>query len=163
MKIINLGFNMNKIIFSVVLIFVSMNAHSETRMVDKLFEVLKMEQTMTQGFEAMLPMIDQTAARLNLNDEGKAELKEVFRLWYTEDMNHQAILEEFKLLYVDRFSDSEIESIINFYQTPVGQKFVDESGKLMKTGAEIGMLEAQLKQPELMIRMRPLIEKYQIR
>ena len=57
----------------------------------------------------------------------------------------------------------EIEEVTNFYQTETGQKFLQKSPELMKLGAQIGMIEAQSKQTELLNRLKPFFEKHNIK
>lgn len=130
--------------------------------IDEMFRVLSMDKQMKGGFEAMLPVLDQMAANFKLNAEGKAELKEIFRTWFDEDIDRTKIMSEIKKLYSDSFTDDEISKVTAFYQTPVGKKFLEKSTTLMQQGAQIGMQEAQSKQVKLMERIKPFFEKYSI-
>ncbi|MGJ8679425.1 DUF2059 domain-containing protein [Paraglaciecola sp.] len=128
--------------------------------IDKLFKVMSMEKQMEGGFEAMLPMIEQMTAKLKLDGAAKEELKGIFRAWFTEDLDRSKITNEIKKHYSESFSDEEITEITKFYQTPVGQKFLEKSTQLMKLGAQIGMQEAQAKQAQLMQRLSPFMMKH---
>jgi len=131
--------------------------------IDEMFRVMSMDKQMAGGFEAMMPMIDQIAVKSKLDNEGKEELKEIFRAWFNEDIDHPKIMSEVKKLYSQSFTDDEISKITKFYQTPVGKKFLEKSAKLMQFGAQIGMQEAQSKQTHLMDRINPFLEKHGIR
>ncbi len=136
------------------------NAYSSNQAVDEMFEVMLMDEQFKGGFEAMLPMIDQMAATLRLDAEAKAELLDIYRTWFEQDIDHKKIMDEMKNLYADRFSTSEIAKLIEFYRTPVGQKFLKQSPELMKIGAQIGMVEAQEKQALLLERLTPFLAKH---
>ncbi len=131
--------------------------------VDEMFRVISMEKQMSGGFEAMMPMIDQMAVNFKLNNEGKEELKGIFRSWFNEDIDRAKMMSEMKKLYSQTFTDDEINKIIEFYQTPVGAKFLEKSPKLMQIGAQIGMEEAKSKQIKLMERIKPFLEKHGIK
>jgi len=131
--------------------------------VDEMFRVMSMDKQMAGGFEAMLPMIDQMGVKFKLNNEGKEELKEIFRTWFNEDIDRSKIMSEIKKLYSQSFTDDEISKITKFYQTPVGKKFLEKSAQLMKFGAQIGMKEAESKQAKLMERVKPFLEKHGIK
>lgn len=68
-----------------------------------------------------------------------------------------------KTLYVDAFTQQEIEGITKFFQTPIGQKYLKQSPELMKLGVKIGMDEAQSKQTQLLNRLKPFLEKHGIK
>ena len=108
----------------------------------------------------MLPMIDQMANKLKLNQEGKEELKGIFCAWLDEDIDRLKMMDEMKKLYSESFTVDEIREITKFYQIPVGKKFLQKSTKLMKYGAQIGIQEAQFKLTE---RIKPFLEKYDIK
>jgi hypothetical protein len=131
--------------------------------VDQMFRVMSMEKQMSGGFEAMMPVIDQMAVKFKLNNEGKEELKDIFRSWFNEDIDRSKMMNEMKKLYSQTFTDDEISTITKFYQTPVGARFLEKSPQLMQLGAQIGMKEAQSKQIKLMERVKPFMEKHGIK
>ncbi|MCC4831505.1 DUF2059 domain-containing protein [Shewanella sp. 10N.7] len=135
---------------------------AEEAAIDKMFKVMNMDTQMNGGFEAMLPVIDQMSAQFQLNEAGKAELKQIFRTWFNEDIDRAKIINEIKALYSESFTDDELKAVTEFYQTPVGQKFLEKSPQLMQSGAQIGMQEAQSKQTQLMERVQPFLEKQRI-
>ena len=68
-----------------------------------------------------------------------------------------------KRLYSNAFTENEIEIMVEFYQTPTGQKFLKLAPDLMSQGAQIGMAEAQNKQAQLLNRVKPFLEKHSIK
>jgi len=131
--------------------------------VDEMFRVMSMDKQMVGGFEAMLPVIDQMTAKFRLDNEGKKELREIFRTWFNEDIDRSKIMSEMKQLYSQAFTDEEISEITKFYRTSVGKKFLEKSTQLMQLAAQIGMKEAQSKQVKLMERVTPFLEKHSIK
>ena len=116
---------------------------------------------MTGGFEAMLPVIEQMASQLQLDDAAKEELKNIYRDWFKYDFDQQAILTKLVAVYSESFTDKEINELIAFYETPTGQKFLAKSPQLMQIGAQLGMQEGQLKQALLLERLQPFLAKHQ--
>ncbi|TDO97945.1 DUF2059 domain-containing protein [Marinomonas balearica] len=127
--------------------------------VDELFRVMDMEKQMAGGFEAMLPIIDQMSTKFQLDNEGKEELREVFRTWFNEDIDRKRLTNEIKKLYSQTFSDDEMRKVTEFYSTPTGQKFLEKSIQLMQLSAQLGMQEGQAKQAKLMERVTLFLEK----
>ena len=136
---------------------------AQEKPIDKMFRVMSIDKQMEDGFEAMLPMIDQMAFKFKLDSEGKEELKGIFRAWFDEDIDRTKMASEIKKQYSQTFTDDEIKEIISFYQTPTGKKLLEKSPALMKLGAQVGMQEAQLKQFKLIERFKPFLEKHGIK
>ncbi|CAH0529099.1 hypothetical protein CTH30272_02444 [Allocatenococcus thiocycli] len=137
-------------------------AADKQEVVDRLLEVMKVEKQLSGGFEAMTPVIEQLANNLQLNATEKEELVNIYRDWFINDINRQNIIVEMGTLYSQAFSQQEIELMIEFYATPVGQKLVEKSPALMQAGAQLGMQEAERAQPKLIEKLTPFLEKHQI-
>ena len=67
---------------------------------------------------------------------------------------------EIAKLYSNQFTVTEMNQIIEFYDTPIGQKLIQKSPELAKLGAQIGMTEAQNKQQQLLERITPFIKEH---
>jgi len=128
--------------------------------IDEMFRVMSMDKQLTGGFEAMLPIVNQITMQNKLDENAKEELKSIFRSWFEQDLEHEKMLNDLKSLYMQVFSNSEIREITQFYQSPVGKKFLDNSAFLMQKGAQIGMQEAQSKQFLLMERVKPFLDRH---
>ena len=128
--------------------------------VEKMFAIIGIDEQFNGAFEAMLPTVDQLAARLGLDSDEKEELKNIYRAWFHQDIDRESMKKQMVDLYAGAFSQVEIEEITKFYQTPAGQKFLQKSPELMKLGGQIGMQEGQKKQQQLINRLTPFIEKH---
>ncbi len=151
------------LILPLIAFTLSAPAMAQETPVDKMFKVMSMDKQFSGGFESMLPMIDQMSVQFKLNNEDKKELKDIFRAWFDEDIDHSKIMQEMKKLYSQSFTDKEIIQITTFYQTPIGKKFLEKTPLLMKVGMQIGMKEGQSKQAQLMARIKPFLEKHSIK
>ncbi|WP_143873923.1 DUF2059 domain-containing protein [Catenovulum sediminis] len=154
---------MKKILCSALLCLFSIgNGYASNSSVDKMFETMQMDSQLNGGFEAMLPVIDQMSGQLKLDAAAKEELTNIYRTWFNEDIDRTAVIDKIKQLYAQSFTEKEIQQVTKFYQTPVGQKFLQKSPELMKLGAQIGMAEAQSKQAQLLSRLKPFFKKHNI-
>jgi hypothetical protein len=52
-------------------------------------------------------------------------------------------------LYAEAFSDSEMDELLAFYRSPLGQKALARMPELMRRGAEVGSRIAKQHTPEL--------------
>jgi len=135
-------------------------AESKRESVAELMDAMDIEEQMVGGFEAMLPVIHQLSAKLQLNQSETEELKDIYRDWFNNDFDKFYISTQIADLYAETFTHDEIKAITKFYQTPAGQKLVEKSPELAKLGARFGMEEAQRKQKELLEKLGPFIEKH---
>lgn len=139
------------------------NCYANNESVDKLFKAMNMDKQLTGGFEAMLPVIDQMSARFNLDAEAKKELINIYRTWFDKDIDRAQMLNKIKDIYASTFTSKELDKITEFFQSPVGGKYLRLSPGLMKQGAQIGMTEAQAKQTQLLNRLKPFFKKHNIK
>ena len=150
-----------------IIIALTLFAHSyaettsdKTSAIQEMFHLIGIDKQMTGGFDAMLPIVDQLASQLQLDANGKEELKTIYRDWWENDIDRKAMEEKMVELYAKIFTTAEINELNKFYRSPVGQKFLEKLPELMKLGAEIGMKEAQSKQTKLLERLQPFLEKH---
>ncbi|HWK32325.1 MAG TPA: DUF2059 domain-containing protein, partial [Hyphomicrobium sp.] len=54
-----------------------------------------------------------------------------------------AMIEDFAVVYAQRFTVDELKAVTDFYQSPTGQKFIEAMPVLMQAGAQIGMKYSQ--------------------
>lgn len=157
---------MNKLLPSLILLLVfftfSVRAEVDRKVaaIEKMFVIMGIDRQMAGGFEAMLPAVEQLASNLNLDAKEKEELKNIYRDWFEQDIDRVSMKKQVIDLYADNFSQQEIEEVIKFYQTPIGQKFLEKAPELMQLGVQIGMKEGQAKQQLLINRLTPFLEKH---
>jgi len=143
---------MKKLLHSIIIVlcFITQSSYASSSKinasVEKMFTVIGIDQQFNGGFEAMLPVVDQLAAQLKLDVNVKKELRNIYRSWFENDIDRKAMKSKIVEIYAEAFNEKEINELIVFYQSPIGQKFLKKSPELMKLGAQIGMQEAQSKQ-----------------
>ncbi len=143
--------------------FANANANTESNMAtaERLMEAMQSDKMMLGGFEAMLPIISQVCVELNLNEEESLELENIYRDWFYHDIDRQRLKNQIAAIYAQNFSEQEMEDIIQFHQTPTGQKLLEKTPELTKQAAHLGMLAAQDKQQQLLEKLSPFMEKHQ--
>lgn len=156
---------MNKVI-ALVLSFMFVGfAHaytdSQIETAEKLLVTMKVDEQMLGGFESMLPIVNQLADNLRLNDEETVELKNIYRNWFNNDLDREGLKRQIAVVYAQTFTVDEMEDVIRFFESPTGKKLVEKSPSLTQKGAQLGMNEAQNKQHLLLEKLTPFIEKHQ--
>ncbi|SBS29748.1 hypothetical protein MAQ5080_01490 [Marinomonas aquimarina] len=112
----------------------------------ELLEVLRTEQAMLDGFNAMMPAIDTQAQHWQLSPEQLEAFRELHREWFVNDLDLDAMIQAIALEYDNTYSKAEMQDMIDFYLSPTGQKTLQEEPRLMQYGAQMGMLEGQKKE-----------------
>jgi len=80
--------------------------------------------------------------------------------WVSDDFSW----EETRAMYVDAYvqvhTEEEIEELVRFYQSPIGQKMLQKTPELTKLIMQKTQARIQKKMPELEKSIRSIIEKY---
>ena len=151
---------MYKSILAVVLITLTFISNANEQPVDRLFEVMGMEKQLINGFDAMMPIIDQSSASLNLNKNQKQEFINIYKEWFLEDVDQQLIIYKIKSLYEQEFTHYEMEELIKFYQTATGQKLLVKSPVIMEASALVGIEQASKKKAALLQKLDIFYKMY---
>ena len=110
-------------------------------MTDKMFEQIKMMQK-AQFAQAGLP-----AESINLQDK----IMEIM----AQELSWDALKNDYIKLYVDTFSEEDLKGLIDFYKSPLGQKFVEKTPELMEKSMQI----SQRRTMELLPKIQQMTEQ----
>lgn len=115
---------------------------SHRKAVESLFTLMEMESLLSQSVDSMLAMqVQQNPAIAPYQAQMKAFLNKY--------MGWASLKDDMAKLYMANFSESELNELNKFYQTPLGKKTVQKMPTLMTKGAEIGQKRVQEHLPEL--------------
>jgi uncharacterized protein len=115
---------------------------SHRKAVETLFGLMGMENLISQSIDQMLAMqVQQNPALAPYQAQMKAFLSKY--------MSWASLKDDMAKLYMAEFSESELNELTKFYQTPLGKKTVQKMPALMAKGAEIGQKRVQEHLPEL--------------
>ena len=132
---------MKKIIFTLSLLAISLSsfAQQDNSFESKAVKLIKL--TAGQQFEIMTEPIIKMVPEEN-REAFKKELAESTDGLYTK----------MAAVYTESFTEEELDKILAFYATPVGEKMVAVTPELTKKGMEIGQAWG--------IELQPLMAKY---
>jgi hypothetical protein len=115
---------------------------SHRKAVDSLFALMGMENVLNQSIDQMLAMqVQQNPAIAQFQPQMKAFLNKY--------MSWASLKDDMAKIYMAEFSESELNELSKFYQTPLGKKTIQKMPALMAKGAEIGQKRVQDHMPEL--------------
>jgi hypothetical protein len=115
---------------------------SHRKAAESLLSLMDMDSVMSQSIDQMLQMqIKQNPAIAPYEQEMKNFLKKY--------MSWAGLKDEMVKIYTDEFSESELNELNKFYQTPLGKKTLQKMPVLLAKGAELGQRRVQEHLPEL--------------
>ncbi len=123
---------------------------------EQLFTLLRMDQMMDQlmsGIEKQVQQITQTmpGADQATPEQKKqiADFQQRVLALVTNKLGWKALEPDFINLYASTYTEEELDGIIGFYKSPVGQKMLEKTPELMAKSTEITQQRMREVQPEL--------------
>lgn len=142
------------------LLFPSVMAHAQdggtTAKAQQLFALMHMEATYDQLMQQLLAQTQKTTVSLfptgTMNDAQKREYAAFMArvdAAIADSFSWKVLEPEFAKLYASNFSDSELDGILAFYRSPVGQAMIAKTPALMSAASAISMQHVQALEPQL--------------
>src|SRR5262249_14591380 len=78
-----------------------------------------------------------------------ARFSEEMRAFLKKYMSWESLKDDLVRIYMDAYTQRELEDILAFYATPTGKKTIELMPELARKGAEIGQQRVQAHLPEL--------------
>ena len=129
-----------------------------TEKAKELITLMKIKENVEKSFAQISKFSDSMIDSQNLSDEEKKEAKEL-----TASSTKTTFKEMLKMdwegmfadIYAEVFTVEELQGLIDFYKTPVGQKFIDKQLDLQK--ATMGRM--QIEMTKVMPKIQESIQK----
>ena len=149
--------------FLVVLLMVSFIASSAARAdeaskrakAEELFTLLRMDQTMGAITANIMKQVQTMTQSMPGADQATPEQKKLVvdfqqRVMDLVDkrLGWKALEPDFIGLYASTYTDEELDGIIAFYKSPIGQKMLEKTPELMSKSSEITQQKMREIQPE---------------
>lgn len=134
---------MKKILITILLIMNMLflplavaGGNSHRQAAERLLKVANMENALQQSIEQMLSIQLQQQPTLT-------PYKEVMLKFFKKHMSFESLKEDIITIYIEEFTEKELNEIIIFYESPVGRKTIEKMPKLMGKGAQLGANRVQ--------------------
>lgn len=122
----------------------------------QLFMLLHMDQMMDQLLSGVHKQVQQITESMPGADQATPEQKKqiadfqqrVLKL-VNEKLGWKALEPDFINLYASTYTEQELDGIIAFYKSPVGQKMLEKTPELMTKSTEITQQKMREVQPQL--------------
>ena len=130
----------------------------------RLLELTGSQKTIDQIIESMDAMMTQQLAALDLPAEGTAAAEKMLdelMVWFAEEFDWEAMSEFLVDTWVEVFTEEEVQGMVDFYLTPLGQKLIEKQPLVMQRSMEWAGQRVQALMPELQSRMETVVAELQ--
>lgn len=126
---------MKRVMIFIVAAFVSCAAFAQTGQpasrasIEQLLEIMETRQMYDATMQEMSRMVDQSSARImnRIPQERQGKFKKAMAQLDTiimEEMNWDKMKPQYVQIYMETFTQQEIDDLAAFYQTPSGKSFI---------------------------------------
>lgn len=112
-----------------------------------ILELLKITGALDVGNQVMGKMLE---TMMDGEDERKRKIAEAF----ASKLDMHELTDQMVMLYADHFTTEEVQAIVAFFKSEVGQKLVAETPAMMEKSMKLGQMWAQVKLGELLEEMK---------
>lgn len=119
------------------------NADSYYESVEELLLLMKVDENLAYTFAQLRPILleqfqammdgDVTSEQVQIMEKYMGEMLDMME----EEMSWEKMKDDFIHVYMSVYTEEEIQELIKFYQTPVGQKTIEQTPILMEQSMEI--------------------------
>jgi hypothetical protein len=123
---------------------------------EQLFTVLRMDQMMDQLMDGVMKQVEQITQSMPGTDQVTPEQKKQIADFQqrilalvNQKLGWKALEPDFITLYATTYTEEELDGILAFYKSPVGQKMLEKTPELMAKSTEITQQKMRQIQPEM--------------
>lgn len=127
----------------------------------KLMELFNTEKVMVDTAKAAFSPFLKQMKDTGLSDEAIEEISEAADVYFGQVASDADLKKELIGLYEKEFTEEELNGLLEFYQTPLGQKTLQRLPQLMQQGAKLGEKYAQRYAGDFQKQMTRILEKHQ--
>lgn len=110
---------------------------------------------------AFKPVVDQFRQQ-GLDPKAIREIEAAADAFFHKVMTDPALRAEAIKLYNENFTRDELEELLAFYETPLGQKTLVQLPKILQDSMALGNKIAEKHAPSFQAQLTGIIEKYQV-
>lgn len=115
---------------------------SHYKAAEQMLSLMDMENVLRRSIDEMLKA--QIAQNPSI-----APFENVMREFLMKHMSWDSLKADTVKIYMNEFTEAELNEMNKFYQTPIGKKMVEKMPTLMGKGSELGAQRVQQHMPEL--------------
>ena len=135
----------------------------ETRrqqLAEKLLLIMKVDEQIKVMFEKMKVMgkqqMQSMSKEMNVPLPQEGPMQDEITDAMAQEMSWDNLKNEFNAVYADVFTEEELQGLIDFYQTPVGQKWIEKMPELMTKSMTVNQGHTS----KMMSKIKAITDKY---
>lgn len=124
---------------------VNADATKQRALAEEMLEVSQASSVLDNMSKQVDAMFAQTVQQMNLTEDKQAEAEKYQQRLNTimkEELSWDKLKGQFVDVYVDVFSEEELEELVAFYKSPLGQKLIVKMPQLMQES--MGLAQKQM-------------------
>ena len=126
----------------------------------KLIDVVKTRESMRNAFVSSVDALVTGAPGGGVPPAELADMKQATMDWFDQELNWDDLKSKLEDVFVRSFSEDELNQLIAFYQTPLGQKTLAQLPLVTRQAMVIGQQFAVGKQALWTARLKKIDDKY---
>ncbi len=129
-------------------------------MAAKIIDMTDGKDVMRAGFDMVVSNLIRNMEQHGLPQDGVDEIRGAVNKWYDSEINFDEIRPKLIDIYVQYFSADDLKQLLDFYQSPVGQKAIKNLPAVTSQVGAITQDYTKTKIPALNAALTPIIAKY---
>lgn len=127
--------------------------------IEELLKITKTEQLIEQTQSQVLPVMQESmnqsleAQGVKITDKEKTKIDKYLKESNTlilNELNWKTLKGDFIQIYADTFDQEEVDGLIAFYKTPVGQSTIEKMPLVMNKSMQLMQVKIQQLMPKIM-------------
>jgi hypothetical protein len=126
----------------------------------KLIDLVKTRETMRNAYINSIDAVVRSAPPGQVTPAEINEMKQTTADWFDQELDWGVLKSKLEDVFVKSFTEDELNQLVAFYQTPLGQKTLTQLPIITQQALVVGRDYAQNKQSLWTARLQKVDEKY---
>jgi len=103
---------------------------SHRKLAEELLLIMNTEEALIQSFDQIKKMQIEQLKTIE-NSEKLVAFQESIMDMFAEELSWERLKSDYEDIYTDVYTEEELQGLVDFYKSPIGQKFVKKNPELM--------------------------------
>jgi len=130
---------------------------------EQLLGDMKMHKTIEKSFAMVKQMIPAQMRQMGLSDDAslnkaKDKMQKTMDL-VMKEMSWNKLKDDYISIYAETFTEEELKGALEFYKSPIGQKFIRKQPELMRRSMQISQRQMATLMPKIQQLTKDMMEQ----
>jgi hypothetical protein len=120
---------------------------------EQLLGAMQMQKTIEKSFEMVKQMIPAQMKQMGVSEEASSDkAQEAMRKTMDlvmQEMSWDKLKGDYISIYAETFTVEELKGLVQFYESPIGKKFIEKQPELMKRSMQISQEQMMILMPKI--------------